>query len=245
MAANTLENPPPSLEERYGAATASSNLKLDENRRGAVNLIIAAGVAGRPDKDGVVKASRMLGGALERLLTEWHQVAKPQRMVVLSVQDWIDALPLIKVGERQDKDGNTVPIMGRDKEQARARRAEQQKASDHAYHKELMLLAQKLPSRVLVRQILFAVALKWGCEDAEDVVAGAIAYWLASKCKTCSGTGEVQAGDKVRTCGDCQGGTEAPVPGADAGRALLNFMDQSRVAWIGAFKGAYRDIHKG
>lgn len=244
MATSTLDNPPPSLDERYGAATASSNLRLDENRRGAVNLIIAAGVAGRPDKDGQVKASRLLGGALQRLLTEWNQVAKPQRMPVMSFKDWLEALPLIPVGTRIDKDGATVPVMGRDKFAANLKRKEQQTASDAAYRNELMMLAQKLPSRVLVRQILFAEALKWGCEDPEEVVAGAIVYWLASKCKTCSGTGEVQAGDKVRTCGDCQGGTEAPVPGADAGRALVNHMDESRTAWIGAFKTAYRDIHR-
>lgn len=243
MATETLDNPP-SLEERYGAATVSSNLRLDENRRGAVNLLIAAGVAGRPDKDGQVKASRMLGGALERLLTEWNQVAKPQRMPVRSFKDWLEVLPLIKTGTRENKDGVTVPVMGRDKDGAKKKRTEQQKASDAAYRNELMMLAQKLPSRVLVRQILFAVALRWGCEEPEEVVAGAIVYWLASKCKTCSGTGEVQAGDKVRTCGDCQGGTEAPVPGADAGRALLSFMDESRTAWIGAFKSAYRDIHQ-
>lgn len=234
MATSTLDNPP-SLEERYGAATASSNLRLDENRRGAVNMLIAAGVASRPDKDGVVKASRALGGALARLLSEWHQSAKPQRMPVMSFKDWMEALP------KKSVQGNLV----RDVAGARECRANQQKVSDRAYHQELVLLAQKLPSRVLVREILFAVAVKWNCENPERVVAEAIAYWLASKCKTCNGTGEVQAGDKVRTCGDCKGGTEAPVPGADAGRALLAFMDESRTAWVGAFKQSYRSIHGG
>ncbi|MES1979566.1 MAG: hypothetical protein V4451_16105 [Pseudomonadota bacterium] len=227
------------MEERYGSATVSSNLRLDENRRGAVNLLIAAGVASRPDKDGFTKASRVLGGALERLLSEWNQVAKPRRIPIMSIKDWLEALPLVQVGERLGS-----PVMSRDKAGARAKRNAQQKASDAAYHAELVLLAQKLPSRVLVREILFALAVKWNCEAPDELVAGAIAYWLASKCQTCSGTGEVQAGDKVRTCGDCRGGTEAPVPGADAGRALLNFMDQSRVAWIGGFKSAYREIHK-
>ena len=235
MATGTLDNPPPSLEERYGPATSSSNLRLDENRRGAVNLIIAAGVASRPDKDGVVKASRALGGALTRLLSEWHQVAKPQRMPVMSFKDWMESLPRVNAGDR----------MVRDVEGARQHRRDQQKASDRAYHQELVLLAQKLPSRVLVREILFAVAVKWGCEEPEQTVAAAIAYWLASKCGTCNGTGEVQAGDKVRTCNDCKGGTEAPVPGADAGRALLAFMDDSRAAWVGGFKAAYRGIHGG
>lgn len=238
MTTSTLDNPP-SLEERYGSATVSSNLRLDENRRGAVNLLIAAGVASRPDKDGVVKASRALGGALERLLSEWNQVAKPRRIPVMSLKDWLEVLPLVQVGERMG-----VPVMSRDKAGARAKRFAQQQASDAAYRNELMLLAQKLPSRLLIRQVLFAVALKWGCEEPEDLVASAIVYWLASKCQTCSGTGEVQAGDQVRTCGDCQGGTEAPVPGADAGRALVNFMDESRMAWVGAFKSAYRDIHR-
>ena len=243
MATSTHDNPP-SLEERYGAATASSNLRLDENRRGAVNLIIAAGVASRPDKDGVVKASRALGGALTRLLTEWHQVAKPQRIPVFSFKQWMEALPLIQIGEYAEN-GIVKPIMGRDKQQAFTCRIAQQKASDRAYHQELVLLAQKLPSRVLVREILFALAVKWNCEDPEQTVAAAIAYWLASKCNTCHGTGEVQAGDKVRTCHDCKGGREAPVPGADAGRALLAFMDDSRASWVGGFRSAYRGIHGG
>lgn len=239
MAINT-ETLPPSLEERYGAAAGSSNLRLDENRRGAVNLLIAAGVAARGDQ----KGSRVLGGAVQRLLTEWEQVAKPQRMQVMSLKGWIEALPLIQVGERQDKDGKTVPIMGRDKDGARKKRDEQQKLSDFVYGKELMLLAQKLPSRFLVREILFAMAIQWGCDEPEAVVAGAIAHWLASKCQNCHGTGSVQVGDKVRTCDKCHGSTQARVPGGDAGHRMVDYMDLCRVTWLGAFKQSYREIHK-
>lgn len=237
--ATDINNPPPSLEERYGSATVSSNLRIDENRPGAVNLIIAAGVAARGDQ----KGSRVLGGALERLLSEWNRVAKPQRMPVKSIREWIDALPLIKVGERVDKDGQTVAIMGRDKDGARRKRIEQQELSDALYKQELMQLAQKLPSRFLVREILFHMALQWDCDEPEELVAGAIVYWLASKCRTCHGTGSVRAGEKIRTCADCEGGTEAPVPGADPGRRLVNYLDLCRVTWIGAFKSAYREIN--
>lgn len=229
----------PSLVERYGPATVSSNLLLDENRRGAVNLLIAAGVAARCD----AKGSRALGGALQRLLTEWDQADKPERMPVLSLKSWIETLPLIKVGEQQDNDGQTIAIMGRDKDGARAMRCKQQKMSDALYEQELLRIAQRLQSRFVVRETLFAMAVKWGCEDPEQTVAAAIVYWLASKCKICKGTGEVQAGDKVRTCGTCKGSTAAPVPGADAGRRMLDFMDTSRAVWIGAFKQAYRGIH--
>lgn len=239
MAINT-EILPPSLEERYGAAAASSNLRLDENRPGAVNLLIAAGVAGRGD----LKGSRVLGGALQRLLTEWERVAKPQRMPVLSLKAWIAELPLVKVGDHQDKDGNTVPTMGRDKEGARRKREEQQNLSDFVYGKELMLLAQKLPSRFLVREILFSLATNWGCEEPEEVVAGAIAYWLASKCQNCQGTGAIAVADKVRTCDKCHGSTQARVPGGDAGHRMVDYMDLCRVTWLGAFKQSYREIHR-
>lgn len=158
MATGTLDNPAPSLEERYGPATSSSNLRLDENRRGAVNLIIAAGVASRPDKDGVVKASRALGGALTRLLTEWHQVAKPQRMPVMSFKDWMEVVPWLVV------DGKRV----RDVAGARENRAAQQEASDAAYKNELMLLAQKLPSRVLVLRNGFTVTGESACASPEN-----------------------------------------------------------------------------
>jgi hypothetical protein len=239
MAINT-ETLPPSLEERYGAAAGSSNLRLDENRRGAVNLLISAGVAARGD----VKGSRVLGGALQRLLTEWEQVAKPQRMPVMSLKGWIEALPLIQVGERQDRDGRTVPIMGRDKGGARRKRDEQQKVSDSLYAQELVLLAQKLPSRFLVRKILFASATQWGCEEPEQVAAGAIAHWLASKCQNCRGTGSVEVADKVRTCDRCHGSTQARVPGGDAGHRMVDYMDLCRVTWLGAFKQSYREIHR-
>lgn len=239
MAINT-ETLPPSLEERYGAAAGASSLRLDENRRGAVNLLIAAGVAGRGDQ----KGSRVLGGALQRLLTEWEQVAKPQRLPVMSLKAWIDALPLIKVGEREGKGGETVPIMGRDKDGARKKRDEQQKVSDSLYAQELVQLAQKLPSRFLVREILFAMATQWGCEEPEAVVAGAIAHWLASKCQNCRGTGAVQVADKVRTCDKCHGSTQARVPGGDAGHRMVDYMDLCRVTWLGAFKQSYREIHK-
>jgi hypothetical protein len=222
------------IAERYGKATASSNLRLDENRRGAVNLLIAAGVAARGDQ----KGSRALGGALQRLLSEWEQAAKPQRMPVISMKSWIEALPLVKVGERM---GN--PIMGRDKEGARAMRKQQQATSDSLYEQELLQIAQRLQSRFLVRDALYAMAVQWGCQDPDEVVARAIVYWLASKCHNCHGTGSVQAGDKVRTCGHCEGSTEAPVPGESAGRRMVNYMDLCRVTWLGAFKQAYRGIH--
>lgn len=232
-------NRAPSLDERYGSATVSSNLLLDENRRGAVNLLIAAGVAARGDS----KGSRALGGALQRLLTEWEQIAKPQRMPVLSLKSWIEALPLVKVGERLDKDGQPAAVMGRDKDGARTMRRKQQEMSDGLYEQELLQIAQRLQSRFLVREALFALAVKWGCEDPEQTVAAAIVYWLASKCPTCKGTGEVQAGDKVRTCGGCKGSTAAPVPGAAIGHRLVDYMNLCRVTWLGAFKQAYRGIH--
>lgn len=230
---NTTDSAP-SLDERYGSATVSSNLRLDENRRGAVNLLIAAGVAARGDQ----KGSRSLGGALQRLLTEWEQIAKPQRMPVMSLKGWIEALPLVKVGERLG-----LPIMGRDKEGARDMRRKQQDMSDSLYEQELLQIAQRLNSRFLVREALYAMAVQWGCDEPEEVVARAIVYWLASKCQNCHGTGSVQAGDKVRTCGHCKGGAEAPVPGEGEGRRMVNYMDLCRVTWLGAFKQAYRGIH--
>ena len=230
----------PTMEEAYVTASASNNLRLDKDRPGAVNMLIAAGVASRGD----LKGNRPLGGALQRLLTEWEQVAKPHRMPVRSVKDLLEVLPLINTGTRQDRSGKMVPTMVRDRDGARVERQRQQQASDQLYAQELLQIAQRLPSRVLVRESLFGLALSWGCERADDLVAEAIVYWLASKCRTCRGTGAVQAGDKVRTCGDCGGTTQAPVPGGYEGRRMLDFMDLCRVTWLGAFKQTYRDIHR-
>lgn len=225
----------PSIAERYGLATVSKNLKLDQNKRGAVNMLIASGLALRFGKNKKEKFSRILGKALTRLEAEWHQAAKPKKMQIPTIKDCVKRLPLIKVGERLN-----VPVMGRNKIDARKFQEEQKLIAELSYSRELVFLAQKLPSRIEVKQILFELVSNWTKENKDELMASIIVYWLTNKCLSCNGTGLI----KLKICNDCKGSSRSQCPGFEEGRSILNFMDQSQRVWADSLKSFYRSIHK-
>lgn len=58
---------PPDIEERYAVAATTSDLTVYPNRRGSVDVVIAAGMSGA-----------RLGTALIHLEGEWHRASKPR-----------------------------------------------------------------------------------------------------------------------------------------------------------------------
>ena len=62
------ENPPPCIEERYVTANKASNLRVEADRVGPADVIIASGMS-----------NSRIGGALMRLRTEYGSDSVPRR----------------------------------------------------------------------------------------------------------------------------------------------------------------------
>jgi hypothetical protein len=242
----------PDLIERYETASSTSDLTVDEHRGGPARMVIAAGkaLAGKRDADGKLTdrpetiASIGLGHALARLHSEWHGCEKPIHHAPKSIRAWIELLPLIEVGKRTVR-GVPVPVMGRDKDGARTRHNEERERLDALYQQELKYLAQKLPSRLAVRQKLYTVALMWGWEDAEEKVAALVKYWVDSNCVACNGTGSVMVGEKPQTCTSCGGHCKSPVPGGYEGYLMHDHMKRAHERWIARLRGQSKILRKG
>ena len=65
----TEEDQKPGIDERYQAATSTSNLRVEADKAGAGDVIIAAGMS-----------DSRLGMALLRLHSEWDSSAKPRKI---------------------------------------------------------------------------------------------------------------------------------------------------------------------
>lgn len=235
----------PNIAERYSTAVSTSDLTVHEHRTGPAHLLVAAGISARQSGGPVVidQPTIALGHALARLQAEWHALQKPVQRRPRSVRQWIELLPLVKTGERI-VDGAVIPIMGRDREGSKRRHLEEMQQLEALYEMELRHLAQRLPSRYAVRERLFVVAVYWGLEDPDRVVAEALRFWLDPNCPTCHGTGETLSGEKVMTCQACEGRRAAPVPGEVAGRRLLKLMSEAKHAWVQSVQATSRRMRR-
>lgn len=237
-------NDRPGLEERYLGAANGRNLTVGENIQGSMRSLIASGIATREDPAKPLrpagKPTIRLGHALARLQSQWHGIEHPVRKLPKSIRQWMDDLPLKKIGERtvRDSSGQEVvkPILTRDRDGARVKHEEERNRLDRIYRMELLFLAQKLPARAQVCEALFLAAVTWGWDDPESGVAEVLQHWLDETCKTCEGTGEVMAGEKVRICGVCEGRQKAPVPRGYEGRRLYALIEESKGLWLQAVK---------
>jgi hypothetical protein len=233
----------PGIEEQYFLSGTMTN---DEGR-GPGHLRLAAGLVARDDAGRpkvVDRPSVRIGHLLAILQQDWHGTVKPVRRMPRTIREWIAELPLVKSGERLVR-GQAMPILTRDKDGARQQHDEERARLDALYEQELLQLAQRLPSRVAVREALFALALRWGWEEANEKVSAVLRFFLDDNCTTCHGTGEVMAGEKVRTCPDCEGRTKGAVPYGGEGHRMLDFMGKCRSHWVGSLKQMSRAIHLG
>lgn len=155
-----LTNEPRTVDEAYSSACTTSDLRVEEDRRSDADLLIAAGW----------NESRV-GGALLRLVSEWHGVPKPtkptRRQIAAMAEDLF----------RQSK--------GKDK----SLKACSAQATDSAwewYSDELERVASRLRTLPAVRAQVAHRAKLWSIEPADTVAMQAIGWWLIQRCEPCT-----------------------------------------------------------
>lgn len=227
------------VDESYAVACATSDLRVEADRRGDADVLIAAGWS--PTR---------IGSALLRLHTEWDRSempAKPTRKSIEAMahakrKPYLEACAALERFEKRfEKRMDTC-----EEHKARQKLLADTKASfaitpkeaeetarEQAYGwyvAELEMLMGKLKSLPDVRRELTVTAEKWGMEAAAAKVPGVIGWWLHCTCPICSGTKEtvVQGSNRQsgKACRGCQGSGVTLVPYGSDGRRVANYMDE-------------------
>jgi hypothetical protein len=161
----------PDTTEQYQTAANTSNLKVDVNRRGAADVLIASGWS----------ASR-LGMALLRLHSEWDAAAKPKRPAQAQIDAAAERLKRqdeqarLRWGPPNPKAPKPRPALLRAREEA-----------EGWYVNELRILACSLRSRSAVWEQLALWSRAKGVSP--ETVAEALLHWLDPTCPVCEGHG--------------------------------------------------------
>jgi hypothetical protein len=199
MQANTENTERPNIEERYTSATDSSNLRLDDNKGGDADLLIAAGWS--PSR---------LGAALMRLHSEWDGAEKPQRPTAQAIEalasTYPSNLPLLKrLAMAKDEAGQWYG----------------------AEIRRLVGKLKCLPAvrqQVAVKATLWKVAMP--TEFAGSVLLYWLDQ-TCQTCDGRKWQGLPGApGLSNKVCTACSGAGIARPPGGDDGRRMLNYIDE-------------------
>lgn len=189
------------VEEGYASACASSDLRVEADRNGDADYMIASGM----------NRSRF-GSLLLRFVTEWDRAEKPRKPTPQVIDALARAYPVV-----QGK-----PTVRERLEMARSE-------AFGWYANELELLAGKLKTLPQVSTQLGIYAAMSGIGDFETKVPAVIGWWVHQRCALCSGVKEKAIPDTGRlsgiACRACQGTGMSPVPFGAEGRSLANYMD--------------------
>lgn len=199
------------VEEVYQVAGNTSDLRVVADRRGAGDVLIAAGWS-----------ESRVGMALLRLHSEWNALAKPRRIgkpaldviaARIKAQDASERATATKLGRKHD-----TP-----KQSAQVRAAEE---AQRWYTNELRIMANGLKSRSAAWALLAPWIEQKGINP--DVMAEALLYWLDPTCRACDGHGLRKIPDQpalsARQCHKCGGTGNRPHPHGTA--KVLVYLDE-------------------
>lgn len=202
------------VQEQYEVAGNTSNLRVEAEKRGAGDVMIAGGYAAGVDAH--VMSPTRLGMALLRLHSEWSSAAKPKRvprrtMEILGAQIKNDDVRAQAEARRKgEKYANPGPVAPR-----------AQAMADSWFANELRILAVGLKSRPLVWEAIGPWAATKGIPT--EVVGAALLHWLDHACPICDGHGLRKVPDapalSARQCTKCNGTGHRTAPDG-AGRVL-------------------------
>lgn len=199
----------PGIDEQYISATNATDLRVEADRRGAADFLIAAGWS-----------KKELAGALDHLKAEWDSAAKPRRPIPRLVQalesyirqeDRAAEAEAKRLGMAWTPPG---PLADRARERA-----------DAWYANELRMFAQSMKSRAAVWAYL-APWLAWK-GIAEEVGAAALLHWLDPNCPHCEGHGRRKVPHspaRLAICNKCHGSGKRAAPPGSA--KVLDFMGE-------------------
>ena len=202
----------PTTQERYSRAVRSSSLRVEgEFVRGDADMLIAAGWC-----------KSKFGAALMRLQAEWdgaerwgikHPIKPTKRAIMVEAQVKFSMSAKVMKGKERPV---VITKITKDSMEAARTKLEQR------YQSELQRAVSALKSLPEVALHL-QIGLALDGEDAE-LAAPILLYWLDPNCKVCHGTGLQSKSE--RGCGKCREHPGlATVPGGDAGKATLKFLN--------------------
>lgn len=209
MLSGNMVNERPDVGEQYEVAINATDLKVEEHRRGAVDLLIAT------------RNAHALGMALRRLRGEWNSAAKPSRLSPRKVAELAARLKADDDRERANRERENgelarlealrdeakpgtehhfellVAIMERRRlyetkalprpahKPAESPVVRAQREADRWFDNELKILAAGLKSRADVWRYLPELAHR--CGLSEDAAASVLFRWLNPVCPKCHG----------------------------------------------------------
>lgn len=213
-----FNNEPRTVEESYTVACSTSDMRVEAERRGDADVIIAAGWS--PSR---------LGGALRRLHGEWDMVEHPARPTRGQIEVLMSTYPVDENGHPNAK--------------ARSNMAKEQAFGWYA--NELSMLLGKLKSLPGVKRELIAVVSAWGMQDAGMKASEVLGWWLHQGCPVCNKTKwEIvpntnrQSG---RSCRACQGSGITPAPHGQDGKRIAKYLDEAKDASLGSIQRRLRN----
>lgn len=209
------------VEEAYASATTTSDMRVvtDHTIQGDAETIIAAGMS-----------KSMAGACFMRLHSEWARSEKPRLTSADAVKKLAESLTFDQLVKMRADLGLTSignlrpsPVLAQMAAEAQARAW---------YVAEVELLLGKLQSFKSAKGYLVAHLSSWSSHPEvvqKQIGVEALIWWLDKQCKVCNGTKyEVVQGSNRqsdRPCKTCRGSGESKIPRADAGRMLVNYLD--------------------
>lgn len=232
----STDDHPAAVDEIYQSASNTSNLRVEADRRGPGDVIIAAGWS----------MSR-LGMGLLRLHSEWDASEKPPKPTKASIEALVGTFQRALPGEY-------APVLAGNKPRPlTGAEAVHYAARWHAH--EVGMLLGKLKALPDVREQVTLKALRWGmgrelfqgaspdntmplhpaAERREEVAratgkaSAVIRYWLDQTCGACHGLKWQQIPGtpalSAKPCHHCCGSGFGAVPHQEQGKRLANYLD--------------------
>ena len=212
-------------DERYISATAASNLRVEADRSGPADLLIAAGWS----------AARIYA-ALTRLQGEWDGATMSAHVPKGAINGIASERGTAPAQAERDAEYLRLRAKGVGHEAARhqasAKATDSKGAKDEAdrwFAHDAKLMLQRLKSLPEVREQIARQAAVWKIADPVAVASAVILWWVAPRCCACHGAKIEQTGAGKKTgrmCKSCKGTGDKPMPCGDAGKRLANWMDQ-------------------
>jgi hypothetical protein len=212
----------PNVEETYISATVTSDLRVEGDRFGAGDVLIASGWS--PTR---------LGGALLRLHTDWDRAEKPARVGFAAIERMAEEIRADDMKQQATAKRAGTPYQTPPPAMTRAR-----SLAHDWYTQEMANLTGKLKALPAVHTQITIKFKHWSAEDAARKAAALIRWWLNQVCPVCSGTklqvveGTHRHGNKV--CKECSGTGLREVPHGQEGRRMANYLDSCVEDWTGS-----------
>lgn len=221
----------PTFDERLTSAASSSDLSVSLERRGDVDLLIAAGKAPAP-----------LGRLVYQLMTEWDGTAKPQRVTPDDIRRIAEGMPRVMMGKKGRKGGRQVESL--DIPGARAQ-AEQHLAVER---RRILGRLKSLPALMDPHAGLLPWVVAKGITPPGEKLLDVLAWWADRNCIACQGTmWQLVPGTNYQSktpCKACHGTGRRLIPHGEDGRVISarieQEVDRARYGARAALKGVHR-----